>query len=48
MPSPIGWLDGLTALAFVCVGIFFGSISFYKALKLKASLIGITRLATIR
>ena len=47
MLSPIGWLDGLTALAVVSVGLIFGAISFYKAIKLKAPLLGITGLATI-
>ena len=45
--TPIGWLDGLTALAVVSVGLIFGIISFYKAIKLKANLLAITGLATI-
>ena len=47
MLSPIGWLDGLTALAVVSVGIIFGLLSFYKAIKLKSVLLGVTGLATI-
>jgi hypothetical protein len=47
MLSYIGWLDGLTALSVVLAGIIFGVFSFYKSIKLKARLLGVTGLATI-
>jgi hypothetical protein len=47
MLSPIGYLDGLTALAVVLAGIIFGVLSFYKSIKLKATLLSVTGLATI-
>lgn len=47
MLSPIGWLDGLTALTVVSVGIIFGLLSFYKAMRLKSTLLAVTGLATI-
>lgn len=45
--SSIGLLDGLTALSVVLAGIIFGAYSFYKSIKLKARLLGVTGLATI-
>jgi hypothetical protein len=45
--TPIGWLDGLTAVAVVLVGLIFGVLSFYKSIKLKAKLLSVTGLATI-
>ena len=47
MLSPIGWLDGLTALSVVLAGIIFGLLSFYKSIKLKARLLSITGLAIL-
>jgi hypothetical protein len=47
MLSPIGWLDGLTALSVVLAGIIFGVLSFYKSIKLNAKLLSVTGLATI-
>ena len=47
MLFPIGWLDGLTALSVVIAGIVFGMLSFYKSVRLKAKLLGVTGLATI-
>ncbi len=47
MLSPIGWLDGLTALAVVLAGIIFGLLSFYKSIRLKANLLSVTGLATL-
>ncbi|MFX0075237.1 MAG: hypothetical protein ACFE96_07335 [Candidatus Hermodarchaeota archaeon] len=47
LSDPIGWLDGLTATAVVCVGLIVGLISFYKATKLKSTLLAITGFATI-
>ena len=45
--NPIGWLDGITALAVVSVGIFVGILSFYKGTKLKSTLLVVTGLATM-
>ena len=42
MLEPIGWFDGLTALSVVMAGTFFGFLSFYKSIKLKAKLLGMT------
>jgi hypothetical protein len=47
LTDPIGWLDGLTATAVVSVGLLVGIISFYKAMKLKSTLLAITGFATI-
>ena len=47
MLSLIGWLDGLTALTVVIIGLTFGLLSFYKSVKLEAKLLGVTGLATI-
>lgn len=47
MLEPIGWLDGLTALSVVIAGTFFGLLSFYKSIKLKAKLLGMTGLCLI-
>ncbi|NHJ20138.1 MAG: hypothetical protein EAX91_04280 [Candidatus Lokiarchaeota archaeon] len=45
--NPIGWLDGLTALAVVSAGIIVGILSFYKGTKLKSTLLIVTGLATM-
>lgn len=42
-----GWLDGSTALAVVLAGLILGSISFYKAIRLKAKLLSITGITII-
>ncbi|MFX0071760.1 MAG: hypothetical protein ACFFAO_11785 [Candidatus Hermodarchaeota archaeon] len=47
MLSLVGWLDGLTALAIVSIGIITGIICIYQSLKLEAKLLGITGMATI-
>ena len=47
MLSLIGWLDGLTALTVVLIGLIFGLLSFYKSIKLDAKLLGVTGLATL-
>ncbi|MBD3254339.1 MAG: hypothetical protein GF383_04560 [Candidatus Lokiarchaeota archaeon] len=47
MLSPIGWLDGVTALIVVISGILFGVLSMIKSVKLEAKLLGITGLTTL-
>ncbi|MHA1490647.1 MAG: hypothetical protein ACTSRI_13445 [Promethearchaeota archaeon] len=47
MLEPIGWLDGGTALCVVLFACFFGILSFYKSLKLKAKLLSVTGLAVL-
>lgn len=47
MLTPIGWLDGLTALSVVTVGTILGLFSFYKSKKLKAKLLGISGLCAL-
>ena len=41
MVSAIGWLDGLSAAFIIIFAIFFGLLSFYKARKLEAKLLGV-------
>ena len=47
MLSPIGWLDGLSAAGIVIFTSFFGLLSFYKARKLEAKLLGIAGLMMV-
>lgn len=47
MLSPIGWLDGLSAALIVISASFFGLLSFYKAQKLEAKLLGIAGLMMV-
>ena len=47
MVSPIGWLDGLSAAGIVIFTSFFGLLSFYKARKLEAKLLGIAGLMMV-
>ncbi|MFX0021443.1 MAG: hypothetical protein ACFE9S_03900 [Candidatus Hermodarchaeota archaeon] len=47
MLEPIGWLDAITALGVVLVGGVFGILSFYKSIKLKAKLLGVSGLCVL-
>ena len=47
MLSLIGWLDGLTALTVVLIGVIIGLISIYKSVKMEAKLLRITGIATL-
>ncbi|MFX0188486.1 MAG: hypothetical protein ACFE8A_12220 [Candidatus Hodarchaeota archaeon] len=47
MVSVIGWLDGISAGGIVVSAVFFGLLSFYKARKLEAKLLGIAGLMMV-
>lgn len=47
MVSAIGWLDGLSAAGIIVFAISFGFLSFYKARKLGAKLLGVAGLMMV-